>query len=407
MKNIKFLLIIFLSFGLVNCESELDVEPAQSVSIDAALGTADGIQKVLVGTYAEAGQSATFGGYSQIMSELLGNDDEVSWEGTFLGPRQLFNKTMLSDNTNVGGHWNNSYEVINQANLVLDNSSNIADATLRATVEGEALFLRAMTYFDLVKFFGGVPLRTVGVTNYGADLDIARSSADDIYSQVVSDLTDAYAKLPVSNGEFADRYAAQALLARVYLQQGNYASALAAANDVLQNSGHSLASTFAGAFNNDSDGPEDIFSFQVTSQDGSNVLISHYADQPYGGRGGDIVVDTYRTLFDSFADDRLFFFYYSSFNGGILTQKYINEYGNIPTLRIAEMHLIRAEANFRLGSSTGLAPLTEINALRGRSGAPALSSLSLDLIFNERQLELGFEGHILHDKKRFVKTIFG
>ena len=360
MKNIKFLLIIFLSFGLVNCESELDVEPAQSVSIDAALGTADGIQKVLVGTYAEAGQSATFGGYSQIMSELLGNDDEVSWEGTFLGPRQLFNKTMLSDNTNVGGHWNNSYEVINQANLVLDNSSNIADATLRATVEGEALFLRAMTYFDLVKFFGGVPLRTVGVTNYGADLDIARSSADDIYSQVVSDLTDAYAKLPVSNGEFADRYAAQALLARVYLQQGNYASALAAANDVLQNSGHSLASTFAGAFNNDSDGPEDIFSFQVTSQDGSNVLISHYADQPYGGRGGDIVVDTYRTLFDSFADDRLFFFYYSSFNGGILTQKYINEYGNIPTLRIAEMHLIRAEANFRLGSSTGPVSYTHL-----------------------------------------------
>ena len=407
MKNIKFLLIIFLSFGLVNCDSELDVEPAQSVSIDAALGTADGIQKVLVGAYAEAGQSATFGGYSQIMSELLGNDDEVSWEGTFLGPRQLFNKTMLSDNANVGGHWNNSYEVINQANLVLDNSSNISDATLRATVEGEALFLRAMTYFDLVKFFGGVPLRTVGVTNYGADLDIARSSADDIYSQVVSDLTDAYAKLPVSNGEFADRYAAQALLARVYLQQGNYASALAAANDVLQNSGHSLASTFAGAFNNDSDGPEDIFSFQVTSQDGSNVLISHYADQPYGGRGGDIVVDTYRTLFDSFADDRLFFFYYSSFNGGILTQKYINEYGNIPTLRIAEMHLIRAEANFRLGSSSGLAPLTEINALRGRSGAPALSSLSLDLIFNERQLELGFEGHVLHDKKRFGKSIFG
>ena len=183
--------------------------------------------------------------------------------------------------------------------------------------------------------------------------------------------------------------------------------ALAAANDVLQNSGHSLASSFAGAFNNDSDGPEDIFAFQVTSQDGSNVLISHYADQPYGGRGGDIVVDTYRTLFDSTSDVRLFFFYYSGFNGGILTRKYTNEYGNVPTIRVAEMHLIRAEANFRLGSSTGLAPLTEINALRGRSGAPALSSLSLDLIFNERQLELGFEGHILHDKKRFGKSIAG
>ena len=94
-------------------------------------------------------------------------------------------------------------------------------------------------------------------------MDIARSSADDIYAQVISDLTDAYAKLPVSNGEFADRYAAQALLARVYLQQGNFASALAAANDVLQNSGHSLASTFRGAFNNDSDSSEDIFALSL------------------------------------------------------------------------------------------------------------------------------------------------
>jgi hypothetical protein len=66
----------------------------------------------LIGTYAEAGQSSTFGGYSHIMSELIGNDDEVSWEGTFLAPRQMFTKSMLSDNGLVGGHWNNSYEVI-------------------------------------------------------------------------------------------------------------------------------------------------------------------------------------------------------------------------------------------------------------------------------------------------------
>ena len=71
MKNFKYLLLIFLSFGLVNCESELEVEPAQSVSIGAALGSADGVRKVLIGAYAEAGQSSTFGGYSQIISELL------------------------------------------------------------------------------------------------------------------------------------------------------------------------------------------------------------------------------------------------------------------------------------------------------------------------------------------------
>ena len=407
MKNFKYLLLIFLSFGLVNCESELEVEPAQSVSIGAALGSADGVKKVLIGAYAEAGQSSTFGGYSQIISELLGNDDEVSWEGTFLAPRQFYTKSMLSDNSFVGSHWVNSYEVINQANLVLDNASKIDDATERATVEGEALFLRAMTYFDMVRFYGGVPLRTAGVTNYGADLDIERASADAIYAQVASDLNDAYIKLPASNGEFADKYAAKALLARVHLQLGNYAEALTAANDVLANSGHSLASSFAGAFNNDSDSSEDIFAFQVTSQDGSNALVTHYAAMVFGGRGGDIVVDTYRSLFDSALDVRRGFFYISPDSGAICTYKYTNEYGNVPTLRIGEMHLIRAEANFRLGSSTGLAPLTEINALRARSGAPAHTALTLDLIFNERQLELGFEGHILHDKKRFGKSILG
>ena len=56
MKNFKYLLLIFLSFGLVNCESELEVEPAQSVSIGAALGSSDGVIKVLIGAYAEAGQ---------------------------------------------------------------------------------------------------------------------------------------------------------------------------------------------------------------------------------------------------------------------------------------------------------------------------------------------------------------
>ena len=83
MKNIKFLLLIFLSLGLVNCESELDVEPAQSVSIGAALGTADGVKKVLIGTYAEAGQSSTFGGYSQELRER--HKERVCYAHEFIG----------------------------------------------------------------------------------------------------------------------------------------------------------------------------------------------------------------------------------------------------------------------------------------------------------------------------------
>jgi hypothetical protein len=92
--------------------------------------------------------------------------------------------------------------------------------------------------------------------------------------------------------------------------------------------------------------------------------------------------------------------------GEKLTNKFTNQYGNVPTLRVGEMHLIRAEANFRENTEIGLAPLAEVNALRGRSGAAAVtaSDLDLDFFFNERQRELSFEGHLIHDVKRFGKS---
>ena len=393
--------------SLVYCEDELNVEPAQSISADKALRSANTVKNILVGAYDEAGQSSTFGGQTNVMADLLGSTGEVGWEGTFVQPRQFFQKNILVDNTYVSGLWANSYEVINQANLVIDNAAVIDDATERATVIGEAKFLRGLTYFDLARHFGGVPLRMTGISDYGVELDIARSSQGEIFDLVISDLNEAYAALPDSNSFFADKYAAKALLARVYLQLGELALARDAANDVLANSGHSLNSTFAGAFNNDSDSVEDIFMFQVTSQGGSNQLITFYASQGNGGRGGDITIQSdYLDLFDDQTNDvRHSFYYESPFNGGNLTSKYTNQFGNVPVLRIAEMHLIRAETNLALGTSVGLAPLVEINALRGRSGAQALSSLTADLIFNERQLELAFEGHLIHDLKRLGKSI--
>ena len=113
--------------------------------------------------------------------------------------------------------------------------------------------------------------------------------------------------------------------------------------------------------------------------------------------------------FELFGDDlndaRYSFNYVSSDNGGTLTSKFTNQYGNVPVLRMAEMHLIRAESNFRLSSSKGMIPLSEINTLRARSNAKPLSDLSIDIIFNERQLELAFEGHLIHDHKRLDKNV--
>ena len=104
-------------------------------------------------------------------------------------------------------------------------------------------------------------------------------------------------------------------------------------------------------------------------------------------------------------DVRASFNYVSAQNGETLTSKYTNQFGNVPVLRIGEMHLIRAESNFREGTAVGLPPLTEINALRGRSSAAPLMTLTLDAFFNERRLELAFEGHLIHDYKRTGRPV--
>ena len=422
MKNIKTVKLFYalLIFAVaLSCDSELELEPRQSIPASTALETEGGLLGLLVGTYAEAGSGATYGGETQMTSDLLGNNNQVSWNGTFIGPRQFFTKDVLVDNGFVRDTWANHYQVINSANLVIDNQAVIGDASLRSKTDGEAKFLRAISYFDLVKLWAqqytttgnntqlGVPLRTEGKAQFTLeDSQIERSSVEDVYALIISDLTAAYNQLPPSNGIFADRYAAQAMLARVYLQQGNYSAARDAADDVLQNSGHSLASNFAGAFNNDTDAVGDIFSLQVTSQDGTNAFITYYASQANGGRGFDIAIEQgYLDLFDDPTNDERASFSYDQ-SGFTLTSKYTNQFANVSVLRIGEMHLIRAESNFRLNTSVGLDPLTEINALRQRSSAtPLVAPLTLDLILNERELELAFEGHLLFDFKRTNRDI--
>ncbi|MET6990079.1 RagB/SusD family nutrient uptake outer membrane protein [Sediminicola arcticus] len=420
MKIYKITYVFSILLLLIGCENELEINPTNNLPGELAFSSEANIAAILVGTYDEAGQAATYGGDLQIFTDLLGTSDQTFWSGTFQAFRQAFQKNVFVDNGFVDDIWSNAYETINQANLVLDNLETVTSSPEeKDRIEGEAKFLRALNYLDLVRNFAtpyvagqvnaqpGVPLRLVGIVDYAQTQEIARSSVDEIYNQVIIDATDAYNLLPSANGFYADKYAAQALLARTFFQQGDYAAARDAASDVLLNSGHSLTSGFAGAFNNDVDSSEDIFAFQVTSQTGSHDLTNHYASEGDGGRGGDIVIeDAYLTLFDDPNDERGNFTYINPDNDRRLTLKYTNQFANISIFRVAEMHLIRLESNFRLSSSLGLAPLTEINALRARSSAaPLIGPLTLDLIFNERQLELAFEGFILNDSKRTQRSV--
>lgn len=411
MKNIyKTFGILFFVISLVSCDDKLDIEPRQSISTSTAISTGENVKNILIGAYSESGEDDSYGGYLQLMADLYGITDQATWGGTFQQPRQVFNKNIFVDNSFVANLWLNAYDAINQANLVLD-YADLVEEEDRDRVMGEAYFLRALNYFDINRFFTspdgslGVPLSLSGITDYSQELVLPRASSDEVYAQVISDLENAMNLLPEANGFFADKYSAEALLARVQLQLGNYEAARDAADDVISNSGHALTGTFAGAFNNDSDSSEDVFAFQVTTQDGANVLVTHYADQSFGGRGGDVTVnDEYISMFGE-SDERGSFFYASAQNGGTLTAKFTNQFGNIPVIRLAEMYLIRAEANFRLGTEIGASPLADVNTIRSRSGAESLSEVTLDDILTERELELMFEGFTIFDYKRTGRMI--
>ncbi|WP_299439930.1 RagB/SusD family nutrient uptake outer membrane protein [uncultured Aquimarina sp.] len=420
MKTLNYIILtlLLIAVSIVGCEDNLELEPEQSLLPEVAVSNPANVQNILTGIYDEAAQIVSYGGQINLASELLANDTDLSWNGTFEQPAQLVEKQLVPDNTFVRDYWLNAYEVNNQANIVLANLDVFEDQTERDRVEGEAKFLRALAYFDLARLFGqsyeatggnaqlAAPIVLDAVLNPNDITSPSRNTVEEVYTQVVADLQDANNLLPDANGIFADKYAAQALLARVYLQQGNYAGARDAADDVLQNSGHSLTATYGGAFNNDGNSSEDIFAWQITSQDGVNEMNTFWAGSDFGGRSGnpDVSINgSFFDIFDDVNDERSQFFYNTS--GGTATTKWQSQFANIPFLRIAEMHLIRAEANFRLTTTTGLDPLVEINALRGRSNAAALGAITLQDIIDERKRELAFEGFALHDIKRLQGTV--
>lgn len=425
MKNIKIYLTALLTATLFSCESELELNPKQSLDSEIALSTESGVKQLLVGAYANLANGSLYGGRTQIMGDLLGasyNEDfaHIYWYGTFAGFGDIYSKTIVNDNPFAEDLYRESYDVINATNLVIENVDKIKSDADRKKAIAEAKFVQALVYFDLVRFFAlpyesgktnsqlGVIIRPKAIKNYlGVDNSAQRNTVEEVYSLIVSHLNSAIADLPTKNGEFATKYAAQALLARVYLQQQKYPEALAAANSVISSGNYSLSSSLTAAYNHEVDQPEDVFAIQITKQTGDNQINNSYASTQNGGRGGDIAMGGgYFDLFTDANDQRQDFYYENSF-GDALTSKYTNQFANVTVIRYAELLLIRAEANIRLNSAVGDTPANDINKIRNRAGAGNIATPTLANVLTERKLELAFEGFWIHDAKRNKEDIIG
>src|SRR5690606_34745714 len=164
--------------------------------------------------------------------------------------REISNNNILPENGSVGGMWRILYDGINVSNNVIDKVpgiANMTDAEKNAAL-GELYFIRALNHFNLLNYFGAIPIKvmpTVGVGN----LDAPRDPVDQVYSQIINDLVFASENLPTSGNKIrASKYAAKALLARVFLYKGDYSQAVTLATDVIDNGGYTLLGNYADVF---------------------------------------------------------------------------------------------------------------------------------------------------------------
>lgn len=402
-----------LSLMATACVDQLNLQPAQSISEEIALENEDNVKKVLIGAYDAISDGDLYGGNMLRNAELLGGDGEIRWVGTFNAPREIFNKQIPITNGDVDACWGDAYRVINVANNALSALDKV-NATDRPVVEGEALFLRSAMFFELVRFFApqyeagqaasqpGVPLILSPTRGINDESFVSRSTVEQVYNQVIADLTKAEAQLPAQNPNSASfratKGAAAAMLARVYLQKGDFANARDAASRVIESNQYSLLGAYEDVFNKSANTSETIFAIDVTIQDGINNMNLFYSIPAFGGRDGDIdILPGHLSLYDT-TDARYALFFEGA--GEMRTGKWNNQFGDVGIIRLAEMYLIRAECNQRLNSAVGDTPLNDYNMTRTRAGLAAATDVTLADILLERRLELAHEGFRIHDQRR-------
>ena len=437
MKNQAFLLkrravpalvALGLTVGIISsCSKYLDVAPQGQptsqqffqTSADAALAT-----NSVYGKLREWNLTA----FNWLSVTTLTSDDaekgSVPGDAEFLNDFVFFRFTSTAGA--VEGYWTGQYQGINLCNQVIQNVPAVnMDAALKARYVGEAQFVRALQYFNLVRAFGDVPLQTK-VAESADELNPARAPKDKVYAQIVSDLTAAAAALPASypanDVGRATKGAALALLSKVKMYQKNWADALAASDQVI-GLGYSLAPDFYKMFRVPGEnGPESIFEIQSTYLAGNcdasnNQWAQVQGVRPQFGWGFFNPTADLEAAFEP-GDSRLLgtILYRGSTtpDGDKIDPQAANmrynmkayipnsypkdcNYGadqNIRVLRLGEVLLINAEAANELGQMAKA--LVDVNQIRVRAGlAPLADGLSQDAmrqaIWKERRVELALE----------------
>ncbi|WP_415222634.1 RagB/SusD family nutrient uptake outer membrane protein [Psychroserpens sp.] len=407
MKKIIFIMVILCT--ALSCDV-LDVEPQNSISAEEAFKTKEDIDKGILGAYASFQSLSYYGRTFGLFSDLAADNLSHPLAATASSYAEVNNNNILPENGSVDGIWSLAYDGINVANNVIDKVPTIADMTEQERNEAlaELYFIRALNHFNLLNYFGGVPIKvvpTVGVTN----LDAPRNSVEEVYSQIINDLNFAVEFLPVSGVKIrASNAAAKGLLAKVYLYKQDYALAIELASDVITNGGYTLPPNYSDVFADD-ESSESIFEIAFTQLERNRIAEYNFPQSLNGRRE----VEPSQDLLDAYgADDE-------RFDGSIAFEgdkAYAIKYDDLSLgadnyiiLRLADLYLIRAEAEASLAAPNVVSVQFDINQIRGRAGLQPTMESSIPqlirIIEDERRLEFAFEGQRWFDLVRTDRAI--
>jgi starch-binding outer membrane protein, SusD/RagB family len=410
---------------------DMDLEPYNSKSDEAALATPADLQIATYGTYA----GLVYDEYVHMHHQLgeFGGDN-VALSGTS-GSHwyNVYNYTHFPAMTTTTLFWSQAYKTIFSANQIIERIEDGESSTMDQ-LKGENLFVRAMVHFDLVRFFGrpysqgqgnnpGVVIRR----SIQDDEMPFRSTVKEVYDFIISDLEKAAVLMTEEkNASYASKYAAYAFLSRIYLYMEQNEKAIEYANLVINSGRYELMpiESYKKYFTIVPDAnTETIFAIRHTVIDNKNKgsIGSQYYTDGTSGWGQMYASMNFMKLLNTYPEDarHSFIEIQMAANGvdtlkrGNVPQFFVNKHvkqegvinlSSPVMVRLAEMYLNRAEAYAKLGGSGNeQLAIEDVNLIRRRAGlsGAALYTVGdlkwhesvLDVVLEERRLELAFEAH--------------
>lgn len=445
-KIIQLLALVSFALLLYSCKKDfIELKPIDQSTVENSFATPADANLAVMGIY-DALQTGSYGEDMASLTEL--STDDATVQPSRLGSaanidlRELEYMQITSQNGYLQSRWTGLYKGIARANLLLEKIEgiNFSAPELKAQYIAEAKFLRALFYFDLVRFFGDVPLSLSVIRSSSEAFSLSRTSQSEIYTAIISDLQEGVKSLPLtyaaSSTGRATQGAAKALLAKVYLTNKNPQLALPLLQDLTKAPyTYKLMPTYAAAFDNDNTA-ESIFEIQYTSSvagegnayptyflttDGSSGRTIFGTGFVGNGQGNCIVTSdllnsyevndarkpyTITTYFSNVEGANVYIVYKYR---GIATSANNSE-DNIYLLRYADVLLMLAEALNEINQGPTIEAYDAVDLVRKRSNIAVLSrSLNYDsfklVVLQERRVEFAFENQRWFDLKRFNKAV--